>query len=350
MSAATKTGTDIVGAKTTTTKKKGSMSLERPWVEKYRPTLLEDVVGNSETIERLKVIAEEGNMPNIIISGPPGTGKTTSIGCLARAMLGKEAYGKAVLELNASDDRGIDVVRNRIKMFAQKKVSLPAGRHKIVILDEADSMTASAQQAMRRTMEIYSSTTRFALACNISSKIIEPIQSRCAILRYTKLSDKQLLKRLLEICRFENVSYDLNGLEAVLFTAEGDMRHALNNLQATVAGFEHVSAENVWKVCDQPHPVIIDEVVQHCLSGDVDKAIERIHKLWTQGYATTDIINTLFKVTKNRTDMPEGLKLKFIKAIGFTHMRSATGVNTELQLTGLVAKLCRLRGEDKSKK
>src|SRR3954449_11928702 len=150
-------------------------------VEKYRPVFLDDVVGNTETIERLKIIAKEGNMPHVIISGMPGIGKTTSILCLARTLLG-DAYKEAVLELNASDERGIDVVRNRIKGFAQKKVTLPPGRHKIVILDEADrfgflsllfdlslnfnSMTAGAQQALRRTMEIYSNTTRFCLACN----------------------------------------------------------------------------------------------------------------------------------------------------------------------------------------
>ena len=218
-------------------------------------------------------------MPNVIISGPPGTGKTTSIGCLAREMLG-DAYSKAVLELNASDDRGIEVVRNRIKMFAQKRVTLPPGKTKIIILDEADSMTSAAQQAMRRTMEIYSSSTRFALACNLSSKIIEPIQSRCAILRYTKLSNKQLLKRLIEVCRAEQVSYDDSGLEAILFTAEGDMRHALNNLQATNSGFGHISAENVWKVCDQPHPVKIKKTVDKCLAGELDDAVALIHGLY----------------------------------------------------------------------
>ena len=218
-------------------------------------------------------------MPNVIISGPPGTGKTTSIGCLAREMLG-DAYSKAVLELNASDDRGIDVVRNRIKMFAQKRVTLPPGKTKIIILDEADSMTSAAQQAMRRTMEIYSSSTRFALACNLSSKIIEPIQSRCAILRYTKLSNKQLLKRLIEVCRAEQVSYDDSGLEAILFTAEGDMRHALNNLQATNSGFGHISAENVWKVCDQPHPVKMKKTVDKCLAGELDDAVALIHGLY----------------------------------------------------------------------
>ncbi|KAJ3077969.1 replication factor C subunit 4, partial [Quaeritorhiza haematococci] len=181
---------------------KQSDAYELPWVEKYRPILLKDIVGNEETVARLQVIAQEGNMPNLIISGSPGIGKTTSILCLAHELLGP-SYKEAVLELNASDDRGIDVVRNRIKMFAQKKVTLPPGRHKIIILDEADSMTPGAQQALRRTMEVYSNTTRFALACNISSKIIEPIQSRCAILRYTRLSDNQILKRLMEICEAE---------------------------------------------------------------------------------------------------------------------------------------------------
>ncbi|MES1914371.1 MAG: replication factor C subunit 4, partial [Cercozoa sp. M6MM] len=139
--------------------------MEVPWLEKYRPKVLDDVVGNPEAVQRLKVIAKRGNLPNIIMAGPPGVGKTTCIQALAREMLG-DKYSAAVLELNASDDRGIDVVRNRIKLFAQRKVSLPPGRHKIIILDEADSMTAAAQQALRRTMELHSATTRFALACN----------------------------------------------------------------------------------------------------------------------------------------------------------------------------------------
>ena len=203
---------------------------ELPFIEKYRPLHLSDIVGNADTISRLRVIAEEGNMPNLIIAGPPGTGKTTSVTCLARALLGS-AFKDAVLELNASDDRGIDVVRNKIKMFAQKKVTLPPGRHKVVILDEADAMTKGAQQALRRTMEIYSSTTRFALACNNSTKIIEPIQSRAAILRYTKLSNEEVARRLLQVIATEKLAYDDSGVEALLFTAEGDMRNALNNLQ-----------------------------------------------------------------------------------------------------------------------
>ncbi|KAK1055784.1 replication factor C subunit 4, partial [Friedmanniomyces endolithicus] len=232
-----------------------------PWVEKYRPVFLDDIVGNTETIERLKIIAKDGNMPHVIISGMPGIGKTTSVLCLARQLLG-DAYKEAVLELNASDERGIDVVRNRIKGFAQKKVTLPGGRQKIVILDEADSMTSGAQQALRRTMEIYSGTTRFAFACNQSNKIIEPLQSRCAILRYSRLTDGQVVKRLYQICKAENVEYSDDGIAALVFSAEGDMRQAINNLQSTFAGFGFVSGDNVFRIVDSPHPVKVQAMLK----------------------------------------------------------------------------------------
>lgn len=229
--------------------------------------------------------------------GPPGTGKTTSVLCVSRQLLGA-AWREAVLELNASDDRGIDVVRNRIKGFAQKKVTLPPGRHKIVILDEADSMTTGAQQALRRTMEIYSATTRFALACNMSNKIIEPIQSRCAVLRYTKLSDEQVLKRLLLVLAQEGVAHDDSGLDALVFTAEGDMRQALNNAQATSAGFGKITSENVMKVCDQPHPLLLKQLIDAALQGDFEGAHGIFAQLWDEGYAAVDIIGSLFRIAK----------------------------------------------------
>jgi len=324
------------------TNKKSALGYDVPWVERYRPRILADVVGNEETLSRLRSVAEDGNMPNLILCGPPGTGKTTSVHALARQLLGTDKnYAAGVLELNASDARGIDVVRNKIKGFAMNKVNLPPGRHKIIILDEADSMTSSAQQALRRTMEIYSNTTRFALACNISTKIIEPIQSRAAILRYSRLSDEQILCRLKEVCQMEKVSYTDDGLEAIIFTAEGDMRNALNNLQSTNSGFGHINQAHVFKVCDQPHPTTVRNILDACIhGGKTGDAVIEMTRLYNTGYSCNDIIGTLFKVCKSHNDMPEALKLEYLREIGFTHMRIAEGVNSLLQLLGLVARLC----------
>lgn len=322
-----------------------ALSLELPWVEKYRPRVLGDIVGNEDTIERLKMIAQHGNMPHMIISGLPGIGKTTSIHCLAYELLGPQLYHQATLELNASDDRGIDVVRNKIKQFAQTKIQLPQGKHKIIILDEADSMTPGAQQALRRTMEIYSNTTRFALACNQSLKVIEPIQSRCAILRYSKLTDEELLDRLLFISKNEGVKYNTEGLQALIFTAEGDMRQAINNLQSTVAGFGFVNDINVFKIVDQPHPLVVKKMLSACClnnESNIDEAIDLLDDLWEKGYSAIDIVTLAFRVAKTLAGITELKRLEVIKEIGLAHMRVLEGVGTYLQLCGLFAKLSNL--------
>ena len=161
---------------------------------------------------------------------------------LAHELLG-ENFKKATIELNASDDRGLDVVRDKIKSFAAQKVPLAQGRHKIVILDEADSMTETAQQAMRIIISDFSNTTRFALACNDSSKIIEPIQSRCSILRFSKLKTEEIKERLNKIIKIENIPAEEDGITALIETSDGDMRYALNNLQSTFVGFNKVTRE-----------------------------------------------------------------------------------------------------------
>lgn len=207
-----------------------------PWIEKYRPNTLSEIVGNSEIIESLKQFVLKETIPHllltviIIIKGPPGIGKTSSILAITKELLG-EKYRSACIELNASDERGIDVIRKTIKDFASQKSNIE-NREKIIILDEADSLTEQAQQALRVIMEEHVGTTRFALACNDSTKIIEPIQSRTTIIRFTKLNEYDIKKRLEYVINKENIAIDEIALDILVNYSEGDMRIALNNLQS----------------------------------------------------------------------------------------------------------------------
>ncbi|KAG9394212.1 Replication factor C subunit 2 [Carpediemonas membranifera] len=310
-----------------------------PWVEKYRPRLLKDVVGNEEAVSRLSVIAKSGVLPHMILSGPPGVGKTTSVHCLANELLGKELSKKAVLELNASDDRGIEVVRTSIKTFAQKKVTLPPNRQKIIILDEADSMTAAAQQALRRTMENFSGTTRFMLACNQPDKIIEPIQSRCAIVRFTKLTDSQVKARLVTVAAKESVPLTQDGIDALTFIADGDMRQAMCGMEATFAGKGDVTADNVYQVCDTPSPEQVKQMVAMASKGDFDGASGILMKLHGEGFAVTDLLSTVYRAVCYG-ELPEGMRMNFMRVVAETHLRVSQGSDTILQLSGMVGAMC----------
>lgn len=309
------------------------------WIEKHRPDTLESVVGNTFVINTLRSIVREGNMPNLLLAGAPGTGKTTSILCLASEMLGESAK-KAVLELNASDDRGIDVIRDRIKSFAKEVITLPPGKHKIVILDEVDSMTTAAQQSLRRIMELYSDTTRFALACNQSEKIIDPIQSRCAIIRYSKLSDDQVLKRILKICELEKVKYTDEGLQTLLFVADGDLRKAVNCLQSTYSGLEVINKENVLKICDIPSPERIEKLLRHCVNSEWKKAHNIAIEMISEGHTAYDIAVTSGNVLRRYDIGNEALQIEFLKIASVTIALMSGGLCTMLQLDKLFAEWC----------
>lgn len=231
------------------------------------------------------------------------------------------------------------IVRTEIKQFARKQVAQLGSKHKIIILDEADSMTEGAQQALRRVMELYSNTTRFALACNFSEKLIDPIKSRCAVLRYSQLTEKDMLQRLVDVCKLENVNYVPEGLEAIIFSSNGDLRQSINNLQSTACSFDLVNADNVFKFCDRPHPDIIRSIIKFCTLRDIDNALKILFSLNKSGFNPLDIIKVMFRVLKT-FDMNDLKKLEFIKHIGYTHMIMLTEAQTMLQLSGLIATLC----------
>ena len=240
-----------------------------PWVEKYRPQKLDDIVGQEAIINRLEKYVGEESMPNLMFTGPAGVGKTTTAIALVKSILG-EYWKQNFLELNASDARGIDTVRNNIKSFCRLK---PVGApFRIIFLDEVDNMTKDAQHALRREMEMYTKTASFILSCNYSSKIIDPIQSRCAIFRFTPINEADIVKRLEYICNEENVNYTPEALESIVYFSEGDMRKSINILQASASEGEGITEEAVYAVVSKAKPQNINKMITEALSGDFLKA------------------------------------------------------------------------------
>ena len=318
------------------------MGLRAPWVEKYRPESLDDVVGNEPEVRRLKILSEKGNVPNMIICGSPGTGKTVSAHSLAHTLLG-ERYRDAFLELGASDmGGGVDFVRSTIKTFAKKKVSLAEGRHKIVLIDEAEALQTSSQQVIRRIMEMYSRTTRFIFVCNSSSRIIEPLQSRCAIVRFSKLEDRCIEARIESICKIEGALFTKNGLDAIVFTAGGDMRSALSNLQATHTGMGTVNESNVYRMCDAPRPDAVLKILVKCVNKDHRGAMGAVKGLKDMGYSSHDIVGTFFRVCRDGAlfETGEEKRMSMLKEIAAAHVRVSEGLTSVLQLQGMCFRMC----------
>lgn len=318
-------------------------------MERYRPDQLSQVVGNSEVVERLRLLATYGNIPNMILSGPPGTGKTTSMMCLAKQLLSPHLKDirDGILELNASDARGIDVVRGKIKHFAQKRTTLPPHVQKVVILDEADAMMTSAQQALRRSIDRYIGSTRFALACNNVSNIIDSIKSRCILVRFQRVPDTVMATRLQQIAAIEGMAKESltdDAIKALLFTANGDLRLAVNNLQAVASANPIgtcILAEHVFKIADQPHPAAVSSILAACLRSDPIGACAEMQVLWKLGHSPIDIVNTMIRVchTLPNTMVNDATRIFYVEQISKLHTRIADGLSSLLQLDALIALL-----------
>ena len=306
-----------------------------PWVEKYRPKRLDEMIGQEEVVKRLKAYAEKKEMPNLLFAGPPGTGKTTAAIALAHEIFG-DTFEQNFLELNASDERGINVVRETIKEFAR---TLPFGgaRFKIIFLDEADALTADAQNALRRTMEKYAATARFILSCNYSSKIIEPIQSRCALFRFKPLSDDQIKERLRYIAQQENLNIEEKALDALIYVAEGDMRKAINTLQAAAAITNDITEDLIYQVSARARPEELKKMMVYALQGKFFQARDMLNKLMIEyGMSGDDIIKQMHREVFS-LDIDDELKVKLIDLIGEYEFRLVEGANERIQLESLLA-------------
>ena len=307
------------------------------WTEKYRPQTLREIRNQSEIVGRLKRFVETKAMPHCLFAGPPGTGKTTASLCLARDLFG-ERYAEAFMELNASDSRGIDVIRTTVKEFA-RIATISGFPFKILVLDEADNMTGDAQHALRRTMERFTETCRFILCCNYSGKIIEPIQSRCAIFRFTPLKEEDVSAYLKDISEKEKAQLLKSGLEAIVKISEGDLRKALNTLQATASLGKAIDEKSVYLVAGQAKPEDVKEMVNLAFSGDFVQARNKLRSMLVEyGLSGVEIMKQVHSEIFNMK-IPEKKKVNLADVVGEADYRISQGADEEVQLSAMLARL-----------
>ncbi|MCX8192067.1 MAG: replication factor C small subunit [Nitrososphaerales archaeon] len=312
------------------------------WVEKYRPLKLEDMVNQKPVVERLLSMLKSPNeMPHLLFTGPPGVGKTTAALCVARAIM-NDYWRDYTLELNASDERGINTVRERIKTFARyadRRVDIP---FRIIILDEVDAMTSDAQTALRRIMETSSNICRFILIANYSSAIIEPIQSRCAILRFSQLEEKDVVEYLEKICKLENLKYKREALSLIYEVSEGDLRHAINILQAA-ATIGEVDVENVKRTTGISAKAKVNEIVNLALKGRIEESRNELIKLIrVYGMLERDFLKYAHDAIL-RMKLPNSHEAARVMAE--YDYRLIMGAHPEIQLSALLAELGRIGKE-----
>ncbi len=293
-----------------------------------------DVIGQPHIVNRLESYVKLKNLPHLLFAGAAGTGKTSAAIALAHELYG-DSWQNNFTELNASDERGIEVVRNKIKNFARTApINAP---FKIIFLDEADSLTPDAQSALRRTMESYSMSCRFILSCNYSSKIIEPIQSRCAVYRFKPLSAAALKKRLEYIARNEDVDISSEALDAIAYVAGGDLRRAINTLQSAASIGASVDQKTIYQITATASPDDIRALLDISLNGNLSNALELLDSLIKeQGLSGSDILMQIHKVLL-RAQIPDQLKVRLIDRIGEIDFRLSEGANERIQLEALIA-------------
>ncbi|KAJ3282791.1 replication factor C subunit 4 [Borealophlyctis nickersoniae] len=314
-----------------------------PWVEKYRPKNMDDISSQEEAVAVLKKTMESANLPHLLFYGPPGTGKTSTVLALSRELYGPELIKTRVLELNASDERGIDVIREKVKNFARVTVSqsasgYPCPPYKIIILDEADSMTTEAQSALRRTMETYSKITRFCLICNYVSRIIEPLASRCAKFRFKPLDDASVAARLEHICQAEGVNCQPEAITALVRISDGDLRRAIMLLQSAHRLYqgEPITEDSISEIAGVVPASQIEQVLSAWQSRNFEQIESVVDALVKAGYSGAQLLSQLHDQVIGDEHLSSSQKAKMAQSLGHADKTLVDGADEHLQILNIL--------------
>ncbi|KAJ3127550.1 hypothetical protein HK098_006228 [Nowakowskiella sp. JEL0407] len=317
-----------------------------PWVEKYRPKNMDDISSHSDIVNVLRASLASKNLPHLLFYGPPGTGKTSTILALANELYGPTFMKSRVLELNASDERGIDVIREKVKSFAKTTVTqsapgYPSPPYKIIILDEADSMTTEAQSALRRTMETYSKITRFCLICNYVSKIIDPLMSRCAKFRFKPLDDTSVMDRILTVARGEGVICDEAVAKSLVEVSGGDLRKAIMYLQtaSTIHENEPILLDSVAEIAGVVPEDVVTRVIktwQSKRTGEIEKIANEIIR---SGFSVAQLFSQISDRLVVDPHVTSKQKAKAFQVLGKSDFSLLTGADEHLQLLNTLLQL-----------
>jgi replication factor C small subunit len=306
------------------------------WTEKYRPQNFDDVIGQDKIVDRVEAFVEKENMPHLLFAGPAGTGKTSLSLVAARQLFG-DAWQENFLELNASDERGIDIIRHKVKDFARTR-AIGDVPFKIIYLDECDALTKDAQQALRRTMENYTKTCRFILSCNYSSKIIDPIQSRCTVFRFKPLDDEDLVELIERIAEGEGFAIEDDAKDAVVDISGGDARRILNILQSSASLEDTITADLVYEVASAARPQEVRDVIELCVDDEFGDARDKLmDAMLEHALSGLDIIKQISSAIWD-LDVSDREKLEMIKETGEAEFRLVEGSDEYIQLEALLAK------------
>ena len=311
------------------------MNIKIPWVEKYRPKKINEVILNKYTKKKFTEFIKNKYIPSMIISGDTGTGKTTTILCVIKNIFeDDDDFYNHVLELNASDDRGLSIINSIIIPFCKKKTI----KRKIIILDEADSVTTKAQNLLSNLISNKSNAS-FIFICNEGSKLTESIQSKCVMIKFPKIKNKKIYKRIKNICENENIEYDNDGLETLLLVSNYDIRQCINNLECIFYSYKKITKKNIYKFVDIPKPIYIEKILNNILQKKFKESILITKELYDIGYSPNDILLTFMKYLLDNKKLNEQIKLKIFEIVSTSYIRVNDGIQSLLQLCGCISNI-----------